>query len=224
MNLKYSIIIPVKNEEKNIKKTVETTRKFLKMPNEIIIVNDHSTDNTVKVALDLKDIRLTSTYFTGQGVAIMHGVKQARTNIVVPITGDLSDDPNDIEKLVEIVESGFDVACASRYASGARTIASDKLKRFLSIIVSFLCRVMFRVPTTDSTNSFRAYRKDRLMEIKISTYGYATAMDIILQAHKMGFKISEIPTTWINRVKGESKFKLVKQWKEYLKTFIRVLN
>lgn len=221
MSLKYSIIIPVKNEEKNIKKTVETTRKFLKMPNEIIIVNDHSTDNTVKVVVDLKDIRLTSTYFTGQGVAIMQGVKEARTNIVVPITADLSDDPRGIEKMVNKLSEGWDIVCSSRYAVGSKTIEEPNVKRMLSKSVNFLAQLFTGVKTTDSTNSFRAYRKEVFEDIEIVTNGYATAMDIILQANKKGFRITEIPTTWRTRVDGSSKFFIGKQWEQYAKTLLR---
>lgn len=199
----YSIIIPVKNEPSNvIDFLMEKIKKSCSMPHEIIICREN-----------------------GFGNAIMQGIKKAKTRIVVPVMSDACDDLNDLETLVNLVKTGcVDVACASRYTVNGFSNESNLFKKYLSIFVNKLCQLVYNIPVTDTTNSFKAYKKIIFESFTVEAKHFNVSMEITLKAFKQGYRLVEIPTLWNTRLQGYSKFNILKMSKEYYRTFKKNLG
>jgi hypothetical protein len=122
------------------------------------------------------------------------------------------------------IKEGFDIICASRYMKGGRHIGGNLLKKNLSRIAGNSLYLLSRIPTHDATNNFKIYRKSMLDKINIeSKTGAEIAIEITVKAYKKGFKITEIPYTWQERKKGETKFRFWKWIPHYLKWYFYCL-
>jgi hypothetical protein len=138
---------------------------------------------------------------------------------------DLSDDLKKLDKGVKMINKGYDIVCFSRYMKGGQQIGGPFLKGLMSRIAGLSLFYLFNFPTHDPTNSFKLYRRSVLKKIKIeSNAGFDFNLELIVKAHKMGYKIGEIPATWRDRTAGKSRFKLLKWLPKYLKWYWYLLS
>lgn len=224
-----SIVIPVKNEEGSIIKTLLSIRKEVKTPHLIIVVDGCSMDKTVGLIRDYikknKNVRviLTTPETSGFKDSIEIGIKEAKTEFVVVMMGDLCDDPRTINKMYQKVEEGFDVVIGSRYMPGGDKIEDPKIQGLVSRVVNKTLYLLTGIPTRDSSNPFKMYRKELLGKIETESKGNEIPIEVIFKAYFMGAKITEVPTIWRGRKSGKSKFKLLKVVPGYAKLYIWVL-
>ena len=138
--------------------------------------------------------------------------------------GDGSDDPTQVEDLLLLVERGLSVSVASRYSRGGQFIGKKGIKYLLSKYSGKVLYHFFRIGTKDPTNMFKAYDKKFIEEIKIeSSVGFTLGLELVVKAKLKGKSIGEIPTIWIDRAFGESKFNLRTFIPKYLKWIRRLL-
>jgi len=223
--IKLSIVIPVRNEQENIKETIEFIIRYIDKENtEIIIVNDHSEDKTEevskKVAEKFRNVRVINNEKSpGFANAILSGVEAEKGEYILPIMADMCDDPKIIKEMFKKAEEeNFDIVCGSRYIKGGGKIGGPKIQGFFSTFVGKSLYYLIRIPTHDVSNAYKLYRKKIFDNIKIKEKGFAFSMEITLKAFFSGYKISEIPTVWYGRKKGKSKFKLSKTF-PYIKLY-----
>ncbi|MEM2909605.1 MAG: glycosyltransferase family 2 protein [Nitrososphaerota archaeon] len=228
---KVSVIIPAHNEEDNLDEAVTRVDNLLsraRVDGEIIVVDDNSTDSTPKLAdlLAAKIGRVRVVHRTdgmkGFGMAIRSGIEAARGDYVVPFMADLSDDPEDILKLLRKVKEGYDIVIGSRFISGGRAYGYSFMKLIANRLYNFFLRMLFGLKLKDSTNAFKLYNRKLLSNLKLESKGFEINAEIIIKAYLMGAKIAEIPTEWRERGAGKSKMKLLKVWKDYGLTAIRL--
>lgn len=233
--MKISCIIPAHNEEGNLEKLISKLIPVLESHREtkdyeIVLVDDNSTDNTPfivdRFAKDKDRIKaIHRTQNPGFGKAIKTGFKHASGDIIIPVMGDLSDDPRDIPKLVKKIEEGYDVVYGSRFVKGGRTEGYPNAKKVANRLFNNTVRLLFGIRHKDVTNAFKAYRKEVLEEIgieNIEANGFDITVEIPLKAHILGFKSAEVPTTWYGREKGEAKLKLSKNGHLYGKRLLKM--
>lgn len=217
---KLSIVIPVYNEERNIRRTLDNIKKFVKTPHNIFVIYDFDEDNTLP-ALKGHDVSaIKNSYGTGVLGAIKTGFEVADSPFVLVTMADSSDDAADIDIMVTMAEQqNLDIVCASRYMKGGRQIGGG-LKKLLSKAADLsLCRLA-KLPTHDATNSFKLYRKSFLARQKIeSPAGFSLGIELVAKAYVQGGKIGEIPTTWQDRTDGKSRFRLLSWLPHYLKWY-----
>ena len=233
--MKISCIVPAHNEEGNIKNLIDGLVPILssqeKTSNyEIVLVNDNSTDNTSSIVDDLasnnsriKPVHRKNT--PGFGNAIKEGFKNASGDIIIPFMGDLSDDPKDISKLVEKIEEGYDIAYGSRFIKGGNTYGYPTAKKYANRIFNNIVRFLFGISHKDTTNAFKAYKKEVIDTIGIENMeadGFDLTVEIPLKAHILGFKSAEVPVTWQNREMGEAKLKLSENGFGYGKRLLKL--
>ncbi|MFH0790745.1 MAG: glycosyltransferase family 2 protein [Candidatus Omnitrophota bacterium] len=220
-----SIVVPAHNEEENILDVITRIEKSVSIPHELLIVNDHSTDQTKKLLDELltkyNNIR-TIENKRGKGFAnaLKTGFANIKGDVVIPVMADLCDDLLVIEKLFSKIEQGYDVACASRYSRGGARQGGSKLKGFLSSFAGRSLHYLLGIPTSDIANAFKMYRKKVLDSMVIVSKSFEISMEIPLKAYYLGFKITEIPTVWNERKKGKSSFRVFKLLPNYLKLYI----
>ncbi len=218
--MKLTIIIPAHNEEENIADVIEKVKKSLDLPFELVVVNDHSSDNTAKIveglAGEYKDIKLVENNLEkGFANALKTGFQNAQGDLVLPLMADLCDDLKTIPLMVEKIEEGYDVVCGSRYLKGGARLGGSKFKAALSGFGGVSLYFLLGIPTHDIPNAFKMYRKNMLDNMDIKAKGFEISMEIPLKAFYSGFKITEVPTIWKERTKGKSNFKVFKLLPNY---------
>ncbi len=202
-----SFIVPVYNEEQNILPLYEmvlNVAPILGCPFELIFINDGSTDGT-KSTLDKlaeRDLRVKVIHFRrnfGQTAAMMAGIDFSSGDVLVPMDGDLQNDPQDIPLLLAKLEEGYDVC------SGWRKNRKDHaLRRNLpSRIANFLISWISGVHLHDYGCSLKAYRKEVIKEVKL--YGEMHRF-IPIYAFWEGARVTEIPVNHHARIHGKSKY------------------
>jgi dolichol-phosphate mannosyltransferase len=224
----FSVIIPAHNEQASIAVVIRALEQGLRYVHEIVVVDDHSTDKTAEVVAGLsaefKNLRLAQNFDSpGFANALKTGFRNAETDIVIPVMADLCDDPHTINKMYEKAQEGFDIVCGSRYMKGGKKIGGPAIKSFCSRFVGVSLHSLIGIPTRDISNSFKLYRRKILEEIDITSSGFEISAEIPLKAYFLGYKITEIPTTWLNRKEGKSKFGIFKHGSRYLKLYLWAL-
>lgn len=223
--MKLSIIIPAHNEQDNITEVIEKIEGVLDLEHDLIIVNDHSTDATrglvVELSRQLTNIRiLDNPLEAGFANAIKAGLVSVRTEVVLPVMADLCDDLNTIKEMLAKISEGYDVVCGSRYINGGARLGGSKIKGFFSSFVGRSLYFLLGLPTQDIANAFKMYRKEVIDAIEIESKGFEISMEMPLKAYYLGFKITEVPTVWRERTKGKSSFKMFKLLPNYLKFYL----
>ena len=225
-----SIIIPCYNEGSNLLKTISRLVEEVKIDFECLIVVDDEKDMSVKIFSqnfdeDKRFKLLVNDKGPGPANAIRYGMSKANSDVIVLTMADGSDDPSDIPKLVKLVERGLTIACASRYMAGGQQIGAPLVKSFLSRIAGVTLFYLARIGTHDSTNSFKAFDKTFLDRNTIeSRLGFEISLELVAKAKRQSELIGEIPTIWIERELGYSKFKLFRWLPSYLKWYFVALK
>lgn len=220
-----SVVIPAHNEEDNIVDAINKAENILDVPHELIIVNDHSTDNTApliqKLATRYANIRLVENLsFPGFANAIKAGFAEAKAELVVLVMADLCDDLSTIKEMLIKIEQGYDIVCGSRYINGGARLGGSKIKGFFSAFVGKTLHYLLGVPTYDIANAFKMYRKAVMDAVSVKSCGFEISMEIPLKAYYLGFKITEVPTVWRERARGRSNFRMLKLFPNYFSLYI----
>ena len=201
--MKISVVVPLMNEEDNIKFLIEEVEKALKdFDYELILVDDGSTDNTVeeikKYMNDKTKLVILQRNY-GQTSAMAAGIEVASGDLIVTIDGDLQNDPSDIPMMVEVLEKeGVDVV------TGIRQKRQDEpLRKFLSKIANKIIRKITGVHITDYGCTLKVFKKD--IAKNLGLYGELHRFIPIL-ASMQGAKITEVPVKHHERRFGSSKY------------------
>jgi glycosyltransferase involved in cell wall biosynthesis len=217
--MKLTIIIPVYNEAKNIRKAISEIESKIKTPHQILIIYDFDQDNTISEVKKLqrrnKNLKLIKNNIeTKRGVlnAIKTGFAKVEEGAIVVTMADLSDDPATINQMFRKINEGFDIVCGSRYVRGGGKKGGPFLKSLLSYLAGLTTPLLLGIPVHDLTNAFKMYRKEVLKAIKIeSAGGFELSEEILIKAYFKGFKITEVSTIWYDRTIGQSRFR-IKEW------------
>jgi glycosyltransferase involved in cell wall biosynthesis len=217
LNETLSILIPVYNEEGNLSLLYEKLVAALKKvgrPYEVIFVDDGSSDGTMEILLDLKDknpnVKIISfSRNFGQTAALSAGIDSSIGDIIIPMDGDLQNDPEDILMLLQKIEEGYDVV------SGWRKGRKDPFltRRLPSIIANKIISWIGGVYLHDYGCTLKAYRRDILKNIRL--YGEMHRF-IPIYAQWIGARVSEIPVRHFSRGSGSSKYGMSRVFKVIL--------
>ena len=209
IGIPISVIIPAKNEEQNLPILAERlfpVMRGLGWQFEVIVVNDGSTDGTLRVMRALADsypelrvIDLARNY--GQTAALMAGLDRARGDIIVPIDADLQNDPADIPLLLAKLEEGYDVVSGWRRNRQDATFRRNFLSRVANAIISWLSGVRLH----DYGCSLKAYRRSVICSVRL--YGEMHRF-VPIYASWYGARIAEIPVRHSPRLHGKSNYGL----------------
>ncbi|HBM15735.1 MAG TPA: glycosyl transferase family 2 [Lentisphaeria bacterium] len=229
---KIDIIIPVFNEKDVIVSTLEEVESKVKTTHEIFIVYDFDEDNTLPVVKkyieDTKKLNiklLRNNYGRGVVNALKKGFDTTESLAALVVMGDLSDDLSVVDKMFEKIQEGYDIVCGSRYMKGGRQIGGPLFKGFLSRMAGLSLHWITGIPTHDISNSFKMYRTSNLKSLVIeSTGGFEIALEVLVKTFVKGGMITEIPSTWKDRVAGKSNFKLFKWLPKYLKWYFYAMT
>lgn len=223
--MKLSVIIPAHNEVESVAATIEVVASELKaeqIPYEIVVVDDASSDGTGDVVRMIAQrdpaVRcIRSPRSPGFGQAVRSGLDEYTGDAVAIVMADLSDSPQDLVRYYRLLEEGFDCAFGSRFIRGGLTNNYPRAKLILNRLVNFGIRVLFRHGYNDTTNAFKAYRRDVIDNIQpLLSHHFNLTVELPLKAIVRGHTYAITPVSWSNRTRGVSKLKLQEMGGRYL--------
>jgi len=200
------VIIPAYNEEESIGKVIDDIPKDL--INEIIVVNNNSSDNTPLVSQEHGATVLDETQM-GYGYACLKGIEYTRQkneqpDIIVFLDGDYSDYPEQMEKIVKpIIDDDMDMVIGSRNLGKAEQGALLAQQVFGNWLATTLIRILYGMEFTD-LGPFRAIKFDKLIELHMTDKTYGWTVEMQIKAAKRKYKCAEVPVDYRKRI-GVSK-------------------
>ena len=224
MNNSLEIIIPVYNEGRNIIKVFDHLQINIKNKFLILLCYDHEDDDLFLYLDEIKkkniNFKLIKNKFFGPCGAVKTGFlfSDADIKIVYPVDDLING--NIIDKMVQKYYEGYDIVAPSRFMKGGSMKKCPLVKSILVRFASFTLYHLSSIPIEDASNGFRLFSKKILNKFEIeSKLGFAYSLELLVKAHRYGFKITQIPSSWEERELGKSKFKIFKWMKEYLKWY-----
>ena len=207
------ILIPVFNEDEIIVKTIKNILSTVKCNFRILICYDYDEDPTIKIInenFNSNKIFFIKNFSRGFNNALKSGFNNSKSDAVLIYMADDHENHLMIDLCYKKFQEGYHVVCPSRFIKGGKMIGNPFLKGLLTKLVSFFLFNFTSFPIKDSTNSFRLFSKKLINKVKIeSDKGFTMSLELTAKAHRLGFKIIELPTTWIERKKGKSRFKII---------------
>lgn len=212
------VIIPTYNEKENIEAII-TAVMSLPIEFNVLVIDDGSPDGTADIVKRLMEGPYKGRVFIverqgklGLGTAYIAGFKWAiehKAEYVFEMDADFSHNPQDLMKLYDAcANGGADVSIGSRYVSGVNVVNWPMGRVLMSYFASKYVRFVLGMPINDTTAGFVCYKRNALETIeldKIRFKGYAFQIEMKFTAYKCGFKITEVPIVFVNRVLGTSK-------------------
>jgi len=193
--------IPAFNEEQYIGTVVLKTKQYV---DEVIVVDDGSTDNTSEVARLAGATVLRNKENKGKGIAIQRILTEAKRrapDVLVLLDADVQHNPDEIPRLIKPVLEGSDLVIGSRKAQANKT---PRYRRIGQKILLHSTRLLSRKKLTDSESGFRALSKRAISEIRLTENGFAVETEMIVQATDEGLKITEVPISNIYTKDGST--------------------
>jgi len=192
----------------------------------VLICYDHAEDDT------LPAIRANAQAHAGLAVefvrnrgrgahaAVMTGFAASTAPFVLMYPAD--DDTNAVmlDDMVALAQAGCDIVCASRFMPGGAMVGCPLLKAALVRSANFTLRHVARLPTTDASNGFRMFSRRVVERIPVeSEHGFCYSIELLVKAHRLGWRIAEVPVRWFERRHGASRFQVIKWLPAYLRWY-----
>ncbi len=229
-----SLVIPCKNEEKNVVPLVAGIngvfeRKWgRQFRHEIILVNDNSTDSTgglmAKVAKKDRNVRIVQRRdgTPGVGRAFRDGFKVARGDYVMTLDSDFSHDPREIPNFLEAASAGHDFMLGSRYGKQGRA-DMPLLRQVISRGYNLFVRLLLGLPFPDSTTGFRMVKSSILRHVRTKSNGFDVHPELNIKCWRLATSPVEVPIHYYPRAEGKSKLKYVRELAGYSRVFLTEL-
>jgi dolichol-phosphate mannosyltransferase len=223
--MKLSVVIPAHNEEATVGETVESLVSTLareQIDHEVIVVDDSSTDGTARVveriAAEHPQVRcLHSPYRGGFGFAVRAGLEAFEGDAVAIVMADGSDSPGDLVSYQRLLEEGYECAFGSRFVHGSTVTDYPRSKLIMNRIVNWCIRALFRHGYNDTTNAFKAYRREVIENVQpFLSHHFNLTVELPLKAVVRGYSYGIVPISWTNRKAGVSKLSLNEMGSRYL--------
>jgi dolichol-phosphate mannosyltransferase len=223
--LRLSVVIPAHNEAESIAATVATLASTLtaeRIPHEILVVDDASSDGTAAVVHEVSasnpSVRCIRSHLPpGFGHAIRAGLEHYTGDAVAIFMADQSDSPADLVRYHQVLMEGFDCVFGSRFVKGGRTHDYPLFKLVINRVVNFGVRVMFNHGYNDTTNAFKAYRREVIDNVQpLLSNHFNLTVELPLKAITRGHTFKVVPISWTNRQHGVSKLRLQEMGSRYM--------
>lgn len=223
--MKLSVVIPAHNEADSIGETVRELVAAFDLEDvefEILVVDDASTDETAAVVRSLaaEDSRLRylrSHYPSGYGFAVRAGLDNFTGDAVVVVMADGSDAATDVVRYLRLLEEGHDCVFGSRFIRGSRVTNYPRAKLVLNRLANTGIRMLFRHGYNDTTNAFKAYRREVIETIQpLLSNHFNLTVEMPLKAIVRGHSFVVTPISWSNRISGTSKLRIQEMGSRYV--------
>ena len=230
--MRLSVVIPARNEAGSIGDTLVGLVEALdaeKIDYELVVVDDASTDGTAAAVAHAAGYNprvrcIRSHYPRGFGFAVRAGLDTFTGDAVAIVMADGSDSPDDLVRYYRVLEEGHDCAFGSRFVKGAEVRDYPRFKLVLNRAANVFVRMLFRHGYNDTTNAFKAYRREVIDTIQpLLSNHFNLTVEMPLKAVVRGHTFAVVPISWTNRTHGTSKLGLHEMGSRYLFIVLYVL-
>ena len=214
--MRATVCLPTYNEIENLEPMLRALGEVLRERDRVLVIDDASPDGTGDLADRLADELgfvdvLHRERKEGLGpayLAAFQRVLATDAELVLEMDCDFSHDPQDVLRLIAAAEEGADVVLGSRYVSGGAIPNWGAVRRFISYGASVYSRIILGTRVRDLTAGFKCFRRTVLETLdldRIESKGYAFQIETTFRALRAGFKVVELPITFVDREEGGSK-------------------
>jgi dolichol-phosphate mannosyltransferase len=214
--MRATVCLPTYNERENLPRMIEALHGVLRDGDRVLVIDDSSPDGTGELADRLAETHdfvdvLHREEKEGLGRAYIAGferVLETDAELVLEMDCDFSHDPADVPRLIEAAEAGADLVLGSRYVAGGGTRNWGIVRRLISRGGSVYTAVFLHMGVKDPTGGFKCFRRGVLerLDLKgITPRGYAFQIETTWRVKQLGFRVVEIPITFVDREVGQSK-------------------
>jgi glycosyltransferase involved in cell wall biosynthesis len=215
---RVSVVIPAMNEAKNLPYVLSQLPLAV---DEVVLVDGHSTDDTVDVARALRpDLLVIAQQGKGKGNALAVGFALASGDIIVMLDADGSADPQEIPRFLDAIYRGADVAKGTRFALGGGSKDITRLRRAGNGVLTAMVNLLFGTRYSDLCYGYNALRADCLPSLGVDCNGFEVETLINIRIAKSGLRVVEVPSFEYPRRFGVSNLNAVRDGWRVLKTII----
>jgi len=206
--LSVTALICALNEEESLPHVLPRIPSWV---DEVLIVDGHSTDNTVHVAQGLRpEVRVLHQPGRGKGDALRYGVQEAAGDIIVTLDADGETDPQDMSRFVRPLVQGCDFAKGSRLARG-RPTRMPRYRWLGNKILALTFNVLYGTRFTDVCSGYNAFRRDAFLRVPLTYDNCEMEQQLLARVRKAGMTMVEVPHSSDGRIAGFSKVSGIKQ-------------
>jgi len=216
------IVMPVYNEGKNIRAVVESLIHSVKTPFRLMICYDFDSDNTLPVvsSLDMGGTHcLELVKNKGHGVhgAVLTGLRHSEAPYILVMPADDDYNAPCVDAMVKLMGEGNQIVAPCRFMPGGVFEGCPLLKAIITRMAAWMLYYIARLPTRDATNGFRIFSRKVIEDFEIeSEVGFAFSLELLVKAHRHGYRITEYPVHWYERKAGKSRFSTLNWIPQYL--------
>lgn len=217
--LTVSLVIPVKNEARNIGWVLQQVADEV---NEVILVDGNSTDATLITARSyLPDIKVVTQEGLGKGCALRAGFLAATGDIIVMMDADGSMAPQEIRHFVHFLNNGYDFVKGSRFIAGGGSLDITTFRRMGNRFLLEVFNHLYDGDLTDLCYGFVAFHRRYLETMALSATGFEIEAEMVVRAMQAGLRIAEVPSLELPRRAGKSNLRSIRDGTRVLRTVVR---
>lgn len=218
-SLTVSLVIPVKNEARNIAWVLEQIPDDI---SEVILVDGNSTDATLITARSCRpDITVVAQEGVGKGSALRTGFMAAAGDVIVMMDADGSMTPDEITHYVHFLANGYDFVKGSRFIPGGGSLDITKFRRFGNRFLLGVFNTLYRAELTDLCYGFCAFHRRYLDLLALSATGFEIEAEMVVRSMQAGLRVAEVPSLELPRRAGSSNLNSIRDGIRVLRTVLR---
>jgi glycosyltransferase involved in cell wall biosynthesis len=216
---RISAVIPAMNEAENLPHVLCRLPEII---DEVILIDGHSTDDTIAVARKLlPEVRVVTQTHRGKGNALACGFAVATGDIIVMLDADGSTDPAEIPLFIAELRDGADFVKGSRYLLGGASEDLTHTRRAGNAFLTHTVNTLFGVHYTDLCYGYMAFWRRCLPQLAVDCTGFEVETLLTLRAVRAELKVAEVPSVERNRIHGEGNLRPVHDGLRVMRTILR---
>lgn len=218
--MKTLIFLPTLNEKENIEKIIRDILALSQVDIDILVVDDSSQDGTIDIVKSIMEKEKTVHLLVREkkpgrgyaGIAAFRWFLEKDYQAILEMDADFSHDPIYIPALIGTLDK-YDIAIGSRHIEGGKDTRPYFPRQLVTMLAGFYIRTVLGLPARDITSGFRAFKREVVKKMPLDLFiskGPSILQEQLYAAHKQGFKIGEVPITFVDRSLGTTKLNLKK--------------